>query len=145
MRSWRFFVFRKVRDTAARKLNRSRNKTVGERAGGEGKNLMPFPLAPSPVVFCLSCGYISYFTKHNSKSTPKNRQLRGLTETVIISQIPFILLNTTLMPVNTALSIFLGMSEATEHLERLSEYNFHLPEDLAIRHLTKISDAFGES
>ena len=49
------------------------------------------------------------------------------------------------MPVNTALSIFLGMSEATEHLERLNEYNFHLPEDLAIRHLTKISDAFGES
>ncbi|KAM7439161.1 Rab GTPase binding [Porites harrisoni] len=38
-----------------------------------------------------------------------------------------------------------GMSEATEHLERLNEYNFHLPEDLAIRHLTKISDAFGES
>ena len=49
------------------------------------------------------------------------------------------------MPGNTALSIFLGMSEATEHLERLNEHNFHLPEDLAIRHLTKISDAFGES
>ena len=31
-----------------------------------------------------------------------------------------------------------------EHLERLNEYNFHLPEDLAIRHLTKINDAFGE-
>ncbi|KAK2568381.1 RUN domain-containing protein 1 [Acropora cervicornis] len=38
-----------------------------------------------------------------------------------------------------------GMNEATEHLERLHEYNFHLPEDLAIRHLTKINDAFGES
>ena len=37
----------------------------------------------------LSRSSISYFTKHNSKSTPKNRQLRGLTETVIISQIPF--------------------------------------------------------
>lgn len=38
-----------------------------------------------------------------------------------------------------------GMDEAVEHLERLHEYNFHLPEDLAIRHLTKINDAFGES
>lgn len=38
-----------------------------------------------------------------------------------------------------------GMNEAIEHLERLNEYNFHLPEDLAIRHLTKINDAFGES
>lgn len=37
------------------------------------------------------------------------------------------------------------MIEAIEHLERLHEYNFHLPEDLAIRHLTKINDAFGES
>lgn len=40
---------------------------------------------------------------------------------------------------------FLGMDEAMEHLERLNEYNFHIPEDLAIRHLTKINDAFGDS
>lgn len=38
-----------------------------------------------------------------------------------------------------------GMDEALEHLERLNEYNFHIPEDLAIRHLTKINDAFGDS
>ena len=56
VRSWRFFVFRKVRDTAARELNRSRNKTVGERAGGEGKNLMPSPLASSPVISCFDLG-----------------------------------------------------------------------------------------
>lgn len=43
------------------------------------------------------------------------------------------------------LLISLGMDEAIEHLERLNEYNFHLPEDLAIRHLTKINDAFGDS
>lgn len=43
------------------------------------------------------------------------------------------------------LFIFVGMDEAIGHLERLNEYNFHLPEDLAIRHLTKINDAFGES
>ena len=41
--------------------------------------------------------------------------------------------------------IFLGMDETLEHLERLNEYNFHIPEDLAIRHLTKINDAFGDS
>jgi len=40
---------------------------------------------------------------------------------------------------------FLGMDEALEHLERLNEYNFHIPEDLAIRHLTKINDAFGDT
>lgn len=40
---------------------------------------------------------------------------------------------------------FLGMNEALEHLDRLNEYNFHIPEDLAIRHLTKINDAFGDS
>lgn len=38
-----------------------------------------------------------------------------------------------------------GMNEALEHLDRLNEYNFHIPEDLAIRHLTKINDAFGDS
>ncbi|KAJ7380930.1 Rab GTPase binding [Desmophyllum pertusum] len=38
-----------------------------------------------------------------------------------------------------------GMDEALEHLERLNEYNFHIPEDLAIRHLTKINDAFGDT
>ncbi|XP_078366538.1 RUN domain-containing protein 1-like [Oculina patagonica] len=38
-----------------------------------------------------------------------------------------------------------GMDEALEHLERLNEYNYHIPEDLAIRHLTKINDAFGDS
>lgn len=90
VRSWRFFVFRKVRDTAARELNRSRNKTVGERAGEKAKIscLLPSPLPPSfPVSTSvqLSCGSISYFTKHNSKSTPKNRQLRGLTNTLYTS------------------------------------------------------------
>ena len=43
------------------------------------------------------------------------------------------------------LIFFLGMDEALEHLERLNEYNFHIPEDLAIRHLTKINDAFGDT
>lgn len=38
-----------------------------------------------------------------------------------------------------------GMNEALEHLDRLNEYNFHIPEDLAIRHLTKINDAFGDT
>ena len=90
VRSWRFFVFRKVRDTAARELNRSRNKTVGERAGEKAKIscLLPSPLPPSfPVSTSvqLSCGSISYFTKHNSRSTPKNRQLRGLTNTLYTS------------------------------------------------------------
>lgn len=37
------------------------------------------------------------------------------------------------------------MNEALEHLDRLNEYNFHIPEDLAIRHLTKINDAFGDT
>ena len=46
---------------------------------------------------------------------------------------------------DNSLFVFPGMDEAIEHLERLNEYNFHLPEDLAIRHLTKINDAFGES
>lgn len=40
---------------------------------------------------------------------------------------------------------FPGMNEALEHLDRLNEYNFHIPEDLAIRHLTKINDAFGDT
>lgn len=143
-------MFRKVRDTAARELNRSRNKTVRERAGGEGKNLMPSPLASSPVISCFDLGsafvrfhlllYETQQKKHTKKpsATRANRDRHHFTNTLL-------LLNPTLMPVNTALSIFLGMSEATEHLERLNEYNFHLPEDLAIRHLTKISDAFGES
>ena len=113
---------------------------------------MPSPLAPSPVVFCFDLGsafarfhlllYETQQKKHTKKeklpATRANRDCHHFTK-------PFILLNTILMPVNTALSIFLGMSEATEHLERLNDYNFHLPEDLAIRHLTKISDAFGES
>ena len=45
----------------------------------------------------------------------------------------------------SVLCVFLGMDEALEHLERLNEYNFHIPEDLAIRHLTKINDAFGDT
>ncbi|XP_048580986.1 RUN domain-containing protein 1 isoform X3 [Nematostella vectensis] len=37
-----------------------------------------------------------------------------------------------------------GMSEAMGSLDRLQPFDFYLPEDLAIRHLTKINDAFGE-
>ena len=37
------------------------------------------------------------------------------------------------------------MEEALISLEELKPYNFHLPEDLAIRHLMKINDAFGET
>ena len=49
------------------------------------------------------------------------------------------------MKSNTIYIFFLGFDEVLDLLERLSPLDFCLPEDLAIRHLTRANEAFGDN
>ena len=40
---------------------------------------------------------------------------------------------------------FLGFEDVLDLLERLTPLDFCLPEDLAIRHLTRANEAFGDN
>ena len=92
LRSWRLFcclfsfVVRKVRDSAAQKLNRGRKRKRWGRGRGE-KAVRKTSPASLFSILCfsslvqLSLGLISYFTNHKLKEKihkKKNCQLRGL-------------------------------------------------------------------
>ena len=76
-----FFVVRKVRISAAQKLNQGQNrKQWGRVSKGYLHYLLP---SPPPPLFSfssavqLSCSWVSYFTIHTRKNTPRNRQQWG--------------------------------------------------------------------